>query len=94
MEIKIKRIGMWACPRCLSTVMLRSWGNRADTFVRDEPFYPHYLLCSGRKDPGMDEVFKHYETDWRKIVEELTTGSIPNEKSIYYSSRSKERGHL
>ncbi|MGD1809009.1 hypothetical protein ACP6PL_26720 [Dapis sp. BLCC M126] len=28
--------------------MLRSWGNRLDTFVHDEPFYPHYLLCSGR----------------------------------------------
>ena len=44
MEIKIKRIGMWACPRRLSTAMMRSWGNRPDTFVRDEPFYPHYLF--------------------------------------------------
>ncbi|MDY7003708.1 MAG: hypothetical protein SWX82_07025 [Cyanobacteriota bacterium] len=84
MEIQLKRIGMWACPRCLSTVMLRSWGNRPDTFVHDEPFYPHYLLCSGREDPGKDEVLKNYETDWVKIVEQLTTGSIPDEKSIYY----------
>jgi len=82
--IKLKRIGMWASPRCLSTVLLRSWGNRPDTFVQDEPLYPHYLLVSGRQDPEKDEVINRYETDWVKIVEQLTTGAIPKDKSIYY----------
>ncbi|NET65338.1 MAG: hypothetical protein F6K63_13505 [Moorea sp. SIO1G6] len=81
---QLKRIAMWASPRCLSTVLLRSWGNRPDTFVQDEPFYPHYISVTGRKDPGMDEVLNRYETDWVKIVEQVTTGSIPNDKSIYY----------
>jgi len=26
-------------PRNISTAMMRAWGNRADTFVVDEPFY-------------------------------------------------------
>lgn len=47
-------------------------------------YYVVVGICSGRKDPGMDEVFKHYETDWVKIVEQLTTGLIPDGKSIYY----------
>lgn len=46
MTIPVKRIAMWASPRCLSTVLLRSWSNRPDTFVHDEPLYPHYLIVS------------------------------------------------
>lgn len=75
---------MWASPRCLSTVLLRSWGSREDTFVHDEPLYPHYLLVSNRPDPGREEILKQYETDWQKIVERVTTGNIPDGKSIYY----------
>ncbi len=37
------RIAMWSGPRNISTAMMRSWGNRADTFVVDEPFYAYYL---------------------------------------------------
>jgi hypothetical protein len=84
MAIPQKRIAMWASPRCLSTVLLRSWGNRPDTFVHDEPLYPHYLSVTGRPDPGGEEVLKRYETDWVKIVQQVTTGSIPEGKSIYY----------
>ena len=84
MAIPVKRIGMWASPRCLSTVLLRSWSNRPDTFAQDEPLYPHYLVVSGRQDPGRDAVLEHYETDWVKIVEQLVDGEIPDGKSIYY----------
>jgi hypothetical protein len=84
MPSQIKRIAMWASPRCLSTVLLRSWGSRSDTFVHDEPLYPHYLLVSNRQDPGREDVLRQYETDWQKIAERVTTGSIPFGKSIYY----------
>ncbi|MHC4776866.1 MAG: sulfotransferase-like domain-containing protein, partial [Planctomycetota bacterium] len=33
------RIAMWSGPRNLSTAMMRSWGNRPDTIVCDEPLY-------------------------------------------------------
>lgn len=84
MAIPQKRIAMWASPRCLSTVLLRSWSNRPDTFVHDEPLYPHYLLVTGRQDPARDEVLNHYETDWVKIVDQVTRGFIPDSKLIYY----------
>ena len=36
-------IAMWSGPRNLSTAMMRSFENRKDTVVFDEPFYAHYL---------------------------------------------------
>ena len=76
-------IAMWSGPRNISTAMLRSWGNRADTFVCDEPLYAHYLLETGLDHPGRDEVVDHHETDWRKVVDWLT-GPIPEGKAVFY----------
>jgi hypothetical protein len=78
-----RRIAMWSGPRNISTAMLRSWGNRPDTFVCDEPLYAHYLLKTGVPHPGADEVIGHHESDWRKVVEWLT-GPVPEGKAIFY----------
>ncbi|NCW57866.1 MAG: HAD family hydrolase, partial [Gammaproteobacteria bacterium] len=43
----VTRIAMWSGPRNLSTALMRSFGNRSDTVVVDEPFYAHYLLATG-----------------------------------------------
>ena len=37
-------INMWSGPRNISTAMMRSFENRDDTEVWDEPFYAHYLF--------------------------------------------------
>ena len=50
-----RRIAMWSGPRNISTAMMRSWGNRPDTFVCDEPLYAHYLLKTGIAHPGAEE---------------------------------------
>ena len=47
---------MWSGPRNLSTAMMRSFGNRADTFVSDEPFYGAFLKPSGADHPMRDEM--------------------------------------
>lgn len=80
------RIAMWSGPRNISTAMMRSWGNRPDTFVCDEPFYAYYLNETGREHPGRDEVIAQGETDWRKVVAQLT-GPIPGGKSIFYQKQ-------
>jgi hypothetical protein len=79
----LKRIAMWSGPRNISTAMMRSWGNRPDTFVCDEPLYAHYLLKTGTPHPGADEVLKSQETDWRKVVAQLTEW-VPPGKTIFY----------
>ena len=63
--------------------MMRSWGNRSDTFVCDEPLYAHYLLKTELAHPGLSEVIAHHESDWRKVVSNLT-GPIPEGKRVYY----------
>lgn len=77
------RIAMWSGPRNISTAMMRSWGNRADTYVCDEPLYAHYLQKTGFDHPGRDEVIAHHEVDWRIVVDWLT-GSIPEGKTVFY----------
>jgi hypothetical protein len=81
--VTARRIAMWSGPRNISTALLRSWGNRPDTFVCDEPLYAHYLLTTGVVHPGAEEVIRHHETDWRKVADWLT-GPIPEGKTIFY----------
>jgi hypothetical protein len=80
------RIAMWSGPRNISTAMMRAWGNRDDTVVVDEPFYPYYLRATGRQHPGAAEVIATGETDWRKVVERLI-GPIPNGKRIFFQKQ-------
>jgi hypothetical protein len=62
---------------------MRSWGNRPDTAVCDEPFYAHYLLRTGAPHPGAGEVIAHHEADWRQVLAFLT-GPVPGGKSIFF----------
>lgn len=80
------RIAMWSGPRNISTAMMRSWGNRPDTFVCDEPFYAYYLKATGRDHPGAAEVIARGETDSRKVIAQLT-GPIPEGKHIFYQKQ-------
>ena len=80
------RIAMWSGPRNISTAMLRAWGNRADTFVVDEPFYAHYLHVTGTEHPVAAEVIAAGETDWRKVVAQLT-GEVPHGRRIFYQKQ-------
>ena len=84
--LKPIRIAMWSGPRNISTAMMRSWGNRPDTIVVDEPFYAFYLKATGKKHPGAEEVIAHGETDWRNVVEQLT-GPIPGGKRVYFQKQ-------
>lgn len=80
------RIAMWSGPRNISTALMRSWGNRHDTAVVDEPFYAYYLKQTRVDHPGAAEVIAHGETDWRKIVAALTAETSRG-KSIYYQKQ-------
>lgn len=72
-EKSVNYIAMWSGPRNISTAMMRSWENRSDTMVIDEPFYAHYLDQTGIDHPAADEIIETYETDWEKVATHLTT---------------------
>ncbi len=79
----VKRIAMWSGPRNISTAMMRSFENRSDSRVCDEPLYAHYLKQTGLDHPGREEVIEHHETDWRRVVAELLSDP-PEGETVYY----------
>ncbi len=66
------RIAMWSGPRNISTAMMRSFENRADTSVVDEPFYAYYLSQTGLQHPMYHEVINSQSTDPYQLAWELT----------------------
>lgn len=78
-----RRIAMWSGPRNVSTALMRSFENRGDCAVCDEPLYAFYLARTGRAHPGAAEVIASQPTDWRVVARELT-GPVPNGKAVFY----------
>jgi hypothetical protein len=58
------RIAMWSGPRNLSTAMMRSWENRPDTEVLDEPLYAAYLAATRLDHPGRDEIIAAGQSEY------------------------------
>jgi hypothetical protein len=77
------RIAMWSGPRNISTAMMRSFGNRSDTAVIDEPFYAAYLAATGIDHPLREESLKSQPADWQKVVE-IILGPVPDNRPIFY----------
>jgi hypothetical protein len=75
---------MWSGPRTLSTALMRSFGNRPDTVVVDEPLYAYYLAETGIDHPGRDEILASQPTGWPEVVDELTSGTLPDGRTVYY----------
>lgn len=73
---------MWSGPRNISTALMRSWASRPDTRVIDEPFYAHYLQETGHDHPGADEIIAAYETDWRRVIDQLV--ATDSGKAVYF----------
>ena len=76
-------IAMWSGPRNVSTALMRSFENRSDCFVSDEPFYSYFLHKTGLKHPLRDEIIKSGLVDYKKIIKYIT-GPIPSSKKIWY----------
>jgi hypothetical protein len=74
---------MWSGPRNISTAMMRSFENRSDTAVIDEPFYAAYLKKSGIDHPMREEVLAAYPTDWREVVD-IVLGPVPGGQPVFY----------
>ena len=77
------RIAMWSGPRNISTAMMRSFENRPDCAVVDEPFYAAYLAQTGLVHPMRDEVLASQSTEWRVVADSLT-GEAPRGAAVFY----------
>jgi sulfotransferase family protein len=77
------RIAMWSGPRNISTAMMRSFGNRSDTAVIDEPFYAAYLAATGIDHPLREESLKSQPREWCEVVKAIL-GPVPHNRPIFY----------
>jgi hypothetical protein len=76
------RIAMWSGPRNLSTAMMRSWENRSDTEVMDEPLYAAYLAATGLDHPARDGIIAAGEADYDTAISVCL--DAPFDRSISY----------
>ena len=68
------RVNVWSSPRNLSTALMYSFRQRADTTVVDEPFYAHWLRVSGSDHPGRDAVLAAQDQDGANVVRDVILG--------------------
>jgi hypothetical protein len=74
---------MWSGPRNISTALMRSWENRSDCAVIDEPLYAHYLDHTGLQHPGRDDVLEAQPRSWRLVAKQLC-GPAPDGAQVWY----------
>ena len=75
---------MWSGPRTVSTALMRSFENRADTVVVDEPLYGYYLARSAVDHPGRDEVIASMPATGARCCAQLSEDPLPPGKAVYY----------
>jgi hypothetical protein len=68
------RIAMWSGPRNISTAMMRSWENRPDCSVVDEPFYACYLHATQHPHPMFNEVLASQSINYDEVAKNLSEG--------------------
>ena len=69
------KIAMWSGPRNLSTALMYSFANRADTSAVDEPFYASYLTETGLDHPMREAVIASQNSDPNAVIENLLSES-------------------
>jgi hypothetical protein len=68
------RTAMWSGPRNISTAMMRSWENRPDCRVVDEPFYAYYLHKTQSPHPLFDEVLASQPASFEEVAKNMSEG--------------------
>ncbi len=74
---------MWSGPRNLSTAMMRSFENRSDCHVWDEPFFAPWLSVTGKDHPGRSETLEAHEID-PEIVAQQCKMEPPTGQAFYF----------
>jgi hypothetical protein len=77
------RVATWSGPRNISTAMMRSWENRPDCRVVDEPLYAYYLHQSGIDHPARDLVIASMPRDLAQAVDALFA-PLPDDVGVFY----------
>lgn len=77
-----KRINLISSPRNLSTALMYSFAQRADTKVIDEPLYAYYLSCTNIDHPGRAAILESQSQNPNKVIQEVILGNY--DKSVLF----------
>jgi hypothetical protein len=80
--MNVLRINVWSGPRNVSTALMYSFAQRADTRVVDEPLYAHYLRVTRAGHPGREDVLASQVQDGERVVRDLILG--PSDRPILF----------
>ena len=69
------KINLISGPRNVSTALMYSFAQRADTQVVDEPFYACYLSQTDIKHPGQKKVLKAQPVNVKTVTDQLLTAN-------------------
>jgi len=94
----VTRIQCWSGPRNVSTALMYSWRQRADTTVVDEPFYAHYLTRDDRGHPGVRETLASQQHDANDVIRDVILGPCATPvlyvKQMAHHLKGVDRAHL
>jgi hypothetical protein len=76
------RVNVWSGPRNVSTALMYSFAQRADTRVVDEPLYAHYLRVTGADHPGRDQVLASQDNEGAAVVRDVILG--PTDRPVLF----------
>ncbi len=83
--MKKTRLAIWSGPRNISTSLMRSFSNRGDCKVLDEPFYGAYLLKTKKQHPLRNEILQAMNTDYNEIAKICSSSKF--ESDILYQKQ-------
>ena len=68
------RLAVWSGPRNISTSLMRSFANRGDCKVMDEPFYGAYLFKTQKNHPLRNQIIRDMNT--RDFIDDSAWGLV------------------
>ncbi len=80
----MKAVCLWSGPGNVSTALMYSFAQRADTKVVDEPLYGHYLRVTGAQHPLRDEVLAAVNTDGNEVMRELLNAAADDANKVLF----------
>ena len=80
----VVRVAVWSGPRNISTALMRSFENRPDAVVVDEPLYAAYLSRTGIEHPVRDEIIASQPTDIAEAIAGLSE-PLPPGRRVHYA---------
>ncbi len=92
MQSDILNIAMWSGPRNLSTALMRSFSQRSDCQVWDEPFYATYLVQTGIDHPMRDEVIEEGIVDPAAVISACVAPAKPPKTLFYQKHMTQHMG--